>query len=255
MHCAEAIDLLDSFLDDQLLVETNRAILQHVSTCPRCRAELEDRRRLRLALRGAFDRSPALAPSPAFLADIAERTRSSSRIRDSRRSWRAALAVAASIALVVGAIAAQRGIASRRAVALARAAVGDHRDCALQFRLEEQPISLEEAAQRFDPVYRRFASVSPTTDRATIVARHVCVFQGRRFAHLVLNYNRQLVSVLVPIGAPAVSLDVRELDGERVLAFRVGRFTAFVVSALGDNELRAVAAAVEAPLADALAGA
>ena len=255
MQCAEVIDLLDSFLDDQLLVETNRGILQHVSTCPRCRTELDDRRRVRLALRGAFERSPALAPSPAFLATMAEQARSGGRARRSQRVWRAAWAIAATLALVATAAGGQMWISTRRSVALARAAVGDHRNCALQFRLPEQPISLDEAATRFDPVYRRFASVSPANDRATVVARHVCVFEGRRFAHLVLSYDHELVSVLVPVGASASALDVRDFDGERVLAFRAGRFTAFVVSALSDGDLRAVAGAMQAPLTQALAGA
>ncbi len=255
MHCPEVVDLLDSFLDDQLLVETNHEILRHLADCRRCRSELDDRRRVRLALRGAFDRSLELAPSPDFLAAIADRTRSAGAARHAARGRRAALAVAAALLLIVGSLAGGRWISARRTVTLARAAVGDHRNCALQFRLSEQPISLEEAAQRFDPVYRRFVSVSPTDSRVKVVARHSCVFQGRRFAHLVLSYGDQLVSVLVLVDTSSQALALTSLDGERVLAFRAGRFTAFVVSALADGDLRAVATTMQLPLTRALAGA
>ena len=81
MHCRELLALADSYLADQLLVETNQEILQHLAECPQCRGEIDNRRRLREALRAAFRRSPMLQPSSEFIAAAGERTRSIARRR------------------------------------------------------------------------------------------------------------------------------------------------------------------------------
>src|SRR5437773_12173370 len=90
--------------------------------------------------------------------------------------------------------------------AWSRTAVGDHRNCALQFRLAEQPISLEEAAQRYGAAYR-VLETRPPNDVITAVGpthlleRHSCVYRGRRFAHIVFEYRGEKVSLLVTAAA------------------------------------------------------
>src|SRR6185369_6102459 len=85
---------------------------------------------------------------------------------------------------------------------LAKGAVGDHRDCAIKFRLAEKPIDLEAAGQKYDPVYINLTKAVLSQHGAApldaqFVEAHSCVFEGRRFAHIVLNYHDQLVSFLV----------------------------------------------------------
>ena len=75
MECRDVRELADSFLSEQILVETTHDILRHLAQCPSCRAEIESRRRLRSALHGAFERSAELRPSPEFLASIGQRVR------------------------------------------------------------------------------------------------------------------------------------------------------------------------------------
>ena len=52
MQCGDVRELMDSFLGEQLLVETTHEILRHVERCPACGAELEARRVLPGELRG-----------------------------------------------------------------------------------------------------------------------------------------------------------------------------------------------------------
>jgi hypothetical protein len=47
MQCRDARELLDSFLAQELLVETNHELLRHVSGCPDCKSDLDTRARLR----------------------------------------------------------------------------------------------------------------------------------------------------------------------------------------------------------------
>ena len=80
MNCRDVREVADSFLCQALLTETNHEILRHLDTCPSCRTEIDGRRRLRGALRTAFDRDPELQP-PAEFAD---------RLRDQLRAGRRA---------------------------------------------------------------------------------------------------------------------------------------------------------------------
>jgi anti-sigma factor RsiW len=260
MECRDVRELADSFLSEQLLVETTHDILRHLSQCPSCRAEIDSRRRLRTALRGAFERSPELRATPDFLASVGRQVRehhSSRSVRMSPWSFRPMMAIAASL-LLVSAVA--FGGREWLGTSLLYAVLGDHQNCAIRFRLNEKPISLEEAAQRFEPAYRSLVAVAPSPARLsngdlTVLERHSCVYDGRRFAHIVLRYRGALVSVLVtPDRLARVPSDLA-VDGTRVSSFRAGRFAAFVVSSASERETREIAAAVAGPLKSALAGA
>ena len=260
MECRDVRELADSFLSEQLLVETTHDILRHLSQCPSCRAEVESRRRLRTALRGAFERSPELRATPEFLASVGRQVRehhSSRSVRRSPWSFRPMMALAASL-LLVSAVA--LGGREWLGTSLLHAVFGDHQNCAIRFRLNEKPISLEEAAQRFEPAYRSLVAVAPSPARLsngdlTVLERHSCVYDGRRFAHIVLRYRGALVSVLVtPDRLARVPSEVA-VDGTRVSSFRAGRFAAFVVSSASERETREIAAAVAGPVKSALAGA
>src|SRR5690348_11064827 len=91
MNCRDVRDIADSFLCEELLTETNHEILRHLDTCPPCRTELDQRRRLRSTLRAAFERAPELQPSASFPARLRDRLRDASlappRSRGLSRRW------------------------------------------------------------------------------------------------------------------------------------------------------------------------
>ncbi len=70
MECRAVRELADSFLSDELLVETNHHILRHLATCPICRDDVATRRAWRTALQQAFDGASALEPSSEFLVRL-----------------------------------------------------------------------------------------------------------------------------------------------------------------------------------------
>src|SRR5262249_26505508 len=147
MECRDIREMADSFLAEELLTETNYEILRHLETCRACRAELAARRTLREGLRRAFKGAPDLDPRPEFITQL--RTSLQNEVRHLRvrrvirfREWWALVATVL-LAVVVGLVYQGRDwIAVGNA--LARAAVGDHLNCALHFRLAERPIELEE---------------------------------------------------------------------------------------------------------------
>ncbi len=288
MSCREFRELIDSYLSEELLVETNHEMIRHLEGCVTCRAELDDRRRLRARLKSAFSGSPDLQVRPAFVATLAAQLRGSvSQPAAGWRRWSSWWALAAAVALaaaIVGGGSLRRAAVEplTRATAdrltqavwqLARAAAGDHRDCALHFRLAESPIPLEEAARRFDPAYHALREAVRAThaDRGDvpidIVEDHACVFEGRRFAHIVLRYRGELVSVLVTgrddrsgaaaahgESAPAIA-SLHGVEGFETATFDAPRHVVFVVSALDARDTGAVARTIADSMYRHLAGA
>ncbi len=266
MECRDVREMADSFLAEELLTETNHEILRHLETCPVCRADLAGRRALRDGVRRAFARAPELGPTPEFVTRVHTELRNAHRAPARRRAgFRGWLALAAAVLLAVALGVAYR---SRNQVgaagAVARAAVGDHRNCALQFRLTEKPISLAEAAQRYGSVYRVLESV-PADDVITaagpahVLERHSCVYGGRRFAHVVFKYRGEPVSLLVTAydeGArPARGGDVRphatsagRIDDMSVVSFPASRQMVFFAGDVAESDLSNLAEAVAEPL-------
>ena len=273
MECREVRQLAEAFVSEQLLVETTRAIVAHLEGCPSCRAEIDGLRRLRAATRSAFTGAPELQVRPEFVASLGARLQAEHGGQAvsgiSRRRW---LALAASTVLVAGGGWEWRVWSKSRLSLLLADAVGDHRFCALTFKLDERPIRLEEAAARYDGVYGALAAVEPSSPALSggalrIVERHSCVYRGRRFAHLVLMYKEQPVSLLVAaddrsrltrIGSPEGSSTPASLpvtDGFHVASFRGERHVVLVVSSLPDRDVREVAQAMAGPVSRVLAGA
>ncbi len=209
-------------------------------------------------LRAAIDRSPELAPSPAFTAALRQRLEAQARARrgSSRREW---LAVAASLFATIAGGVGYRAYTSR-STALARAAVGDHIECALNMRLPERGISLDEAARRFGPVYRAIehvpgAEVSTASGVATVLDRHSCVYHGRRFGHVILSYRGATVSLMVTEDDHARNVRSIRVDGMNVVAVRAGQQALFVAGDVSMTDLQALADSIFGPLARELGAA
>ncbi|RMD51619.1 hypothetical protein D6827_01875, partial [Candidatus Parcubacteria bacterium] len=47
MQCREFREISEAYLSDELLVETNIQVLEHLENCPKCRGEFAAKRRLR----------------------------------------------------------------------------------------------------------------------------------------------------------------------------------------------------------------
>lgn len=283
MHCQQFRELADSFLVDELSVETNHAVISHLEHCPECRRELAARRGLRTKLREAFVHAPENQMRPEFADRLRKQLhahaldksaysvvspgRSSAKLR--RTSW-LVLAACLILAVAIGlALVRHRSRQERAAIPLdfvktelAKSAVGDHRDCAIHFRLAEKPINLEVAAREYDPVYldltRAVSAQLHTPLDAQFVEAHSCVFEGRRFAHIVLKYHGRLVSLLVTgDGRPGETREVTpsalaeqqvipcsQFDGYQVSCFQTTRHAIFVVSELSEAENLALARAL-----------
>ena len=258
MECREARDLLDSFLAEELLVETNHDLLRHLSGCPDCRADLGVRAGLRTRLKQAFERRADLQMRPEFAGDVAERLRASALAR--RGGWQVGWPIAAAASVLLAAAISLYFLGGGTSEIAAQAA-GDHQNCAVKFALAERPISLEEAASRYDPAYARLRYTPPddvSTGAGTlhVADRHSCVFENRRFGHVVFRLDQHLVSVLMTrddSARTAPSAGAQQLswlpttNGLSMGSYRTPGHVVYIVSDLEGQAFRQVAQSLAQP--------
>jgi len=258
-------------MGDELLVETNHEVLAHLESCPDCRAKIAERRELTAQLKRSmlsFDEAQISSVFAAKLRlDLKEAALEPSRWqRTISTIFRPAVVASfAAITLLVVASAIWFGAFGRLPLGgnmsvaeavrvsftqLAAIAAGDHENCAVKFNLKEFPITLDEAAAKFG-VFNKdldktvISAISTNAANNALsgsefVESHSCIYEGRRFAHIVVKKNGDLVSMLV------TDTDLPLTDGEiiaatgtntsRAAGFVVGHHAVFVVSKLTEAE-------------------
>jgi len=306
MQCRDFREVADSYLSDELLIETNHDVIAHLEECADCRRELAARREVRSKLRAAFLNAPENQIRPEFAERLRTRLRTRAMNRGARvvalGEWRSsetlrraswvALAACLLIAAAFGLVLlrqrfsqsspenAQRQKGENTAIdtpgpatnqlpangpelsvnlvktELAQSAAGDHRDCAIDFRLPEKPIALEEAGRKYDPAYLDLTKAvlsrgAGQLTEAQLIEAHSCVFEGRRFAHLVFRFHDRIVSLLVTDvhhteanaaesrslrDSAAQVIACSQFSGYQVSCFETADHAVFVVSDLPERE-------------------
>jgi hypothetical protein len=108
--------------------------------------------------------------------------------------------------------------------------------------------------------------VTTVAGTAHVLERHSCVYAGRRFAHVVLDYSGTRVSLLVTavdgsaqLALPAEVLthvtSAGRIDDMSVVSFGTSRHMVFVVGDVAQADLVKLADAVAGSLIRGLAGA
>lgn len=190
MQCRDFREVADSYLSDELLVETNHDVIAHLETCGDCRRELAARRELRTGLRASFAKAEQLQMPDEFASRLHSELRaaasSGAMSQNIRRQWMIAAGLV--LAMTFGAIVvwqlqrtqtnsqmadklqpqntaavkpsdvgprpADTAVDANAILArMSELAAGDHRDCAIGHRLPDRPINLEEAGHKYDRAY------------------------------------------------------------------------------------------------------
>lgn len=275
--------MMDSYISDELLVETNHEVLRHLENCPDCRHEMADRRFLKLRFRETLKNSDEARIDTAFAFRVAAGLRETALrpgVWDLFNTRAAALSFACILFLSLGSVVwfsrenfsakpeeTQNLLASNgnfsgienavRATwtEMTTKAVGDHKNCAVEFHLTENPISLDEAAASYGAfnkdldktVIEELQAVfkSESSNSVKFIEAHSCFYDGRRFAHIVLRHKGRIVSVLVTdTDLPNGSDDIKTAYFSKTLnsaGFHIGHHAVFVVSELKDSENMTIA--------------
>jgi len=264
MQCSDFRELADSYLSDELLIETNHDVIRHLESCAECRGELAARRGLRHELRTKFNQSAELRVPDGFAESLRTRLREQALHRPGIVIPRIAyvgIAAGVLIAVGVGLLAVQRWRAGQRELvawaSLTNSATGDHRECALEHKLKSTIISLSEAGRVYDRAYANVADQTSLQESlppgAQLLDAHSCAFAGRRFAHLVVKYDDQVVSIVIarndgnaksPTARPGDLAAVFTSDSYQVAAFQTANHAVFVVSSLNETDNMTIARSV-----------
>ena len=134
---------------------------------------------------------------------------------------------------------------------LVAAAVGDHRYCAVA---GSGPLSLDTDTLR-RPAYRRLEALPPAmavppAGELRVLERHICVYGGRQFAHLVMRYRGRRVSLVVSGAADALHArpGSTRVEGMNVVTFRSRSLTCFIIGELSLTELQTIATLIDQQL-------
>ena len=207
--CSKVRDLVDAYLSDELLVETNQQILSHLNTCERCVAIVEDRKRVRHLLRRAVDNQQI----PAGLEQkIKLGLRQQNHGRMNLNGWRA-LAIAATLAVAAlggwavfhlaghsPVIAAFNlvHVVSQQGLAVLDIGVQDHIKCAINHHTQDQKFTQEMMFESLGPEYSGLVNLikHKIPGNYSMTVGHRCTIKGREYVHFILRDGDHAISIV-----------------------------------------------------------
>jgi anti-sigma factor (TIGR02949 family) len=272
-QCERTRRQLDSYLSNELLVETTSEVLRHLENCEVCSRELESRMRIREALRRAV--SGRSVPEP-LRAEVQRRLRGSrSGLLWQGSAGRWAVAVAALILVVLSGLGVKQWLRFReggrmiaRVLSLGAA---DHLHCAIQgHNYPEVPNPPDQVRQKLGPHYAGLLQVvEQRLPGFQVLEGHICSIPGspRKYVHFIARGRGTILSViltkregeslpegkfLVADASGGVNLYKAHLNRMDVVGFESKEYFGFVVSDLGQNEVLQIATALGPALRGAL---
>ena len=258
--CQSIQELLDPYLDNELLVETDQLVVSHLSFCRNCAAESERRIEFRRLLKAA------LADDDERDSEEFNRKRVQIALDRERRLWKTArirwavLAASLIITLALGlaywrirsaskpensyAVSAPTSQPPVLIAAVDRDAVENHQVCALSYpsnwTFDQQRVG-RNLTPRFAPLVN---AVGRNHASYELVEGHVCSYQQRQYAHLIFRGNGHTVSVFIepddpagnPKSSPSLKIDQASYEAYQVASVDTGNHRIFVVSDLPSGE-------------------
>jgi hypothetical protein len=281
--CERIRRYFDSYLDNELLVETNHEVLRHLSVCPDCTKILDDRARVKRAVKRAVEQVTVPA---VLLESIQSDIRRRKRFFDfDVRRW--AMAVASILILATGGIIALRTgnlvapimtagrdsfeLISAQAQELMRIGLVDHVHCALVVGKWKEFLSFEHMKQEtghaaLGPEF--IGLVTLVTEKVGpnlhVVQGHRCIANRREYVHIIVAGGKgvilslvitqkngeafdraNIVATLQASGVPVYRANEGQLE---IAAFETNRYLAYVVSNLRRDDNLEVASRLAAPV-------
>jgi anti-sigma factor (TIGR02949 family) len=205
-QCRRVRSYLDSYLNNELLVETNHEVLAHIETCEACSQSLDDRARVKAQLKRAIMREYV----PVELRD-----RISADLRRSRGFSfnRFSVAFAAAAAVLVFAAATffiwrttSKPLSIQAEVAagdvtgeILKIGFNDHVFCAIDHNLANKQFTPQQISAELGPEYSGLLSLvkERIPGSYSVAVGHRCHYRGREFIHLIMRNPDQLMSLVI----------------------------------------------------------
>jgi anti-sigma factor RsiW len=180
---------MDSYLSEELSVESNHGVLRHVAECRDCAAELKRRQRLRALLSETLD----LTVSDVDADRV--RMRITHAVDRERYSWQRVARLGAVAATLVAAVAVWYWAGGRVDAAAYDDSAEDHVACALTYP-SGTVYDPDRAAQNLAPPFEHIVdAVGGSHGLYQVIDAHMCPYKGRNYAHVVIRGDGQTLSL------------------------------------------------------------
>ncbi len=245
MNCRDFREIADTYLSDELLVETNHEVFQHLENCAECRQELSLRREVRQRLRASLINAPEFKLNPVFANKLKSKLKDTALRPNSWLNWKlltpvlATLLIAISLSFALFYRKSETGFLTE----ISQKAINRHEDCGLRhFKEWEEQIGKIPA--------EKISFVKSLQNKDTeILEVHDCEFAGKRFTHYVLERNGKVISVLKTASENAAetnsnkesSIVCEKTQGLQMSSFFAGPELVFVISELSEADNLSIA--------------
>lgn len=264
-HCQRVRAYLDSYLNNELLVETTHEVLRHLEGCAACSESLENRRRIKELLKAAVMKESV---PPALQEKIRKRIR-----KDAKPGWPTWTLIAAAAVVLIAIslfglrlrnLSASPGpevIARMAGAQILEIGLKDHLHCALDSGFANRQFTEAQMREQLGPDF--FGLVAMVNDRLPGAYRvsvgHHCKAKGREYVHLILKSPQTALSLVVTkkngesftqnqvaamLDAAGVPVFGARLNNLEVTGFETRDYLAFVVSDLSREDNLQIAAAL-----------
>jgi hypothetical protein len=282
-NCERVRRYLDSYISNELLVESNLEVLRHIEQCSACSQELETRVRIRASLQAAARREEV---PPGLEQKIRRGIREQSPVRlwPFTFSLRLVSAVAALLLISTATLIVWRGrrelnpreqdpyiarVSSRLSTIL-QVGLRDHVRCAVFRKYPKDPPAFTEMARGLGTQYAGLVPLikGRVPDEFRVIMAHRCSVQGRNYVHLVLRGPSSLLSLIITKKNPGESFPAAQLapvleasgvpvyragaSKFQVAAFESQAYLAFIISDLPEKTNLQLAAALAPPVREFL---
>lgn len=282
-NCERVARYLDSYISNELLIESNLEVLRHIEHCSACTQELETRVRIRASLQTAVRRQE-VPPG------IERRIRSEIREQSPIRLWpfayslrlMSAVAALLLISAGIGIVLRSRrelspqerdaylGRISSRLAPILQVGLRDHVHCAVFRKYPKDPPAFTEMARDLGPQYAGLVPLvkARVPDEFRVFLAHRCSVQGRNYVHLILRSPSSLLSLIVTRKNPGESFPAAQMPPViqaagvtvyragatqfQVTAFETPVYLAFFISDLPEKRNLQLAAALAPPVQEFL---
>jgi anti-sigma factor RsiW len=220
MDCQHVREVMDSYLSEELSVETNHGVLRHVGECRECAAELKGRQRVRALLSESLDVAVNADRVRARIADAVDRE---------QRSWTRLARLGGVAAVFVAGVAVAYWTGRGVDAAAYDDSAEDHVACALTYP-EGTAYNPERATQSLVPPFKQIVeAVGLSHGIYHVIDAHMCPYKGRNYAHVVLRGDRQTLSVFaeragrgaLPDAPTTILADTLEVHATTRLGYRI----------------------------------
>jgi anti-sigma factor RsiW len=234
-ECQHVREVMDSYLAEELSVETNHDILRHVGKCHECAAELRRRQRLRALLPQTLDAAVDVAGVTARISQTLDRE---------QRSSKRAASLTAIAATLIAAVAIVYWAARPIDVAAYDDSAEDHVACALRYP-EGVTYDANRAARNLAPPFSPIVeAVGLWHGDYQVIDAHMCPFNGRNYAHVVIRGRGQTLSLFAeraergalpdapatPLAGETIDVHATTRSGYRISALATRDHRIFFVS-------------------------